>query len=112
MAAQPIANRERNLISADRARASAVPSATPIRVRSSLTALASLSPIVRGGSEVGDELDASFPEIAVEPVLAGIGRSSGWQAWRRLPFALGKEKWSISVTRRRSRDAGTLLLCE
>jgi len=41
-------------------------------------------------------------------VLAGVGRLSGRQASRRLPFALPKEKWSISVTRRRHRDADAL----
>jgi hypothetical protein len=68
--------------------------------------------LVRCESEVSDELDVSFPEIATEPVLAGVVRFSGRQASRRLPFALRKEKWSISVTRRRRRDADALLLRE
>jgi hypothetical protein len=68
--------------------------------------------LVLGGSEAGDQLDASFLGIAVEPALAGVGRLSGRQASRRLPFALPEEKWSISVTHRRHRDADALPLRE
>ena len=71
-----------------------------------------MSLVVRGGSEVGDEHDASFPEIAGEPEGPPSPQSSTSTGTTSLPFALRKEKWSISVTRRRRRDADTLLLGE
>jgi hypothetical protein len=70
------------------------------------------SHVVLGGSEASDEGDASFLEIARAPVLADVGRFIGRQASRRLPFALRQQEWSISVTRRRCRNADALLLRE
>jgi hypothetical protein len=53
-----------------------------------------------------------FPRLQESRCLTGVGRFCGRQAPRRLPFALRKEKWSISVTRWRRRDAHALLLRE
>jgi hypothetical protein len=75
-------------------------------------AISAVRLLVRRGSDADEQLDVSFLGIAVMPVLAGVGRFSARRASRRLPVALPEEKWSITVSHRRHRDADALPLHE